>query len=282
VNPNTPLIFQSEHDQGEKKMPPAIDTVTATVTAAAAAGSAAAAVAGDSLIIRSTSGRVRLLNAWIDTDATGFVQITSPKLHDNTRGLRFRTAIHTPYPLLPFETMQDLYPVDTLAVTVASAAGAGKIDNTSLMVYYDDLSGVQQTLIDVPTLQKRKLETVTVEYAPGAPASGSTYSGLAAINAQSDLLKRGSSYALVGYQVSSTLVTLTIRGADSGNLRIPMPGFAPMGFVSATWFYDLANYYGLPLIPVFQANNSPAIFIEQISNDLLAAITASLIFVRLG
>ena len=264
-------------------MPPAIDTVTATVTAAAASpGSAAAAVTGDSLIVRSTSGRVRLLNCWIDTDALGFLQITSPKLHDNTRGIRFRTTAHNPFPLLPFEAMQDLYPVDTLAVTVASAAGAGKIDNAMMMIYYDDLSGVQQTLIDVPTLQKRKLETVTVEYAPGAPASGSTYSGLAAINAASDLLKRGSSYALVGYQVSANVTGLTIRGADSGNLRIPMPGFFPGGFISATWFYDLSNYFGLPLIPVFQANNSPAIFIEQISNDLLAAITASLIFVRLG
>jgi len=263
-------------------MPPAIDTVTATVTAAAATGSAAAAVSGDALIIRSTAGRVRLLNMWIDTDAAGFVQVTSPKLHDNTRGLRFRTTVHEPFPLLPYETMQDLYPVDTLAVTIASAAGAGKIDNTSLMIYYDDLSGVAQTLIDVPTLQKRKLETVTVEYAPGAPASGSTYSGLAAINAVADLLKRGSSYALVGYQVSANLTTLTIRGADSGNLRIPMPGYFPAGFASGTWFYDLANYFSLPLIPVFQANNSPAIFIEQISNDLLAAITASLTFVRLG
>src|SRR5882672_6938558 len=112
-------------------MPPAIDTVTATVTAAAA-------VAGDSLIIRSTASRVRLLNMWIDTDALGFVQVTSPKLHDNTRGLRVRTQVHQPFPLLPWETMQDLYPVDTLAATIASAAGAGKIDNLTLMVYYDD------------------------------------------------------------------------------------------------------------------------------------------------
>lgn len=263
-------------------MPPAIDTVTATVTAAAVAGSAAAAVSGDSLIVRSTAARVRLLNMWIDTDALGFVQVTSPKLHDNTRGIRVRTQVHEPFPLLPYETMQDLYPVDTLAVTIASAAGAGKIDNLTMMIYYDDILGVQQNLIDVPTLQKRKLETVTVEYAPGAPASGSAYSGLAAINAAADLLKRGSQYALVGYQVSANVTTLTIKGADSGNFRIPMPGYAPAGFASATWFYDLSMYYNLPLIPVFQANNSPGINIEQISNDLLAAITASLIFVRLG
>jgi hypothetical protein len=263
-------------------MPPAIDTITATVTAAAATGTAAAAVAGDSLVIRSTSGRVRLVNCWIDTDAAGFLQITSPKLHDNTRGLRFRTQVHQPMPLMPWEAMQDLYPVDTLAVTIASAAGAGKIDNAMLMVYYDDLSGVQQTLIDVATLEKRRLETVTVEYAPGAPASGSTYSGLAALTAQSDLLKRGSSYALVGGHVSANVTGITVRGADSGNLRLPIPGPAPFMDRSSTFFYDLSQYMNLPLIPVFQANNSPAIFIEQISNDLLAAITASLILVRLG
>lgn len=263
-------------------MPPAIDTITATVTAAAVAGSAAAAVTGDSLAIRSTTGRVRLVNAWLDTDAVGFVQITSPKLHDNTRGLRFVTQTHQPFPLLPFETMQDLYPVDQLAVTIGSAAGAGKIDNLMMMVYYDDLAGQNATLIDVPTLEKRRLETVTVEYKPGAPASGSTYSALKSITDQSDLLKRGSSYALVGYQVTANVTGLTIRGADSGNLRIPMPGFAPGGFVQASWFYDLSNYMAIPLIPVFQANNSPAIFIEQISNDLLASVNGTLIFVRLG
>src|SRR5260370_15977375 len=137
---------------------PAIDTITVTATAAAAAGSAAAAVAGDSLVIRSTASRVRLLNAWIDTDAAGFLQITSPKLHDNTRGLRFRTTVHQPFPLLPFEAMQDFYPVDTLAATIASVAGAGKIDNATLMVYYCNVQGVSQTLIDVKKLEARKLE----------------------------------------------------------------------------------------------------------------------------
>lgn len=263
-------------------MPPVIDTVTATVTAAAVAGSVAAAVTGDSLLVRATNARARLLNMWIDTDATGFVQVTSPKLHDVSRGIRYRTQVHNPFPLLPYEAMQDLYSTDQLSVTIASVAGAGKIDNLMMMIYYDDLAGAGAALIDVPTLQKRKLETVTVEYAPGAPASGSTYSGLAALNAQSDLLKRGFSYALVGYQVSANVTGLTIRGADSSNFRVPMPGYAPGGFAQGTWFYDLSMYYNLALMPVFQAANSAAIFIEQISNDLLAAITASLTFVRLG
>jgi hypothetical protein len=263
-------------------MPPVIDTVTATVTAAAVAGTPAAAVVGDSLLVRASSARARLLNMWIDTDALGFVQLTSPKLHDVSRGIRFRTTVHNPYPLLPYESMQDLYSTDQLSVTIASVAGAGKIDNLMMMIYYDDLTGAGAALIDTPTLEKRKQETVTVEYAPGAPASGSIYSGLAALNAQSDLLKRGFSYALVGYQVSANVTGITIRGADSSNFRVPMPGYFPSGFATGTWFVDISNYYGLALIPVFQATNSAAIFIEQISNDLLGVITASLIFVRLA
>src|SRR5260370_8505029 len=114
-------------------MPPAIDTITATVTAAAAGGTAAAAVAGDSLIVRSTSGRVRLLNAWIDTDALGFVQVTSPKLHDNTRGLRLRTQFHQPFPLLPFEAIQYLSPFNTLPLPGPNPPSPSHI-NTPLLL----------------------------------------------------------------------------------------------------------------------------------------------------
>jgi len=62
-------------------MPPAIDTVTATVTAAAAGRFSAAAVAGDSLIVRSTASRVRLLNCG-STRTLSLRAGPSPKLHD--------------------------------------------------------------------------------------------------------------------------------------------------------------------------------------------------------
>ncbi len=258
---------------------PAIDTVTATVTAAAAGGSAAAAVLGDSLALRSTGSRIRLLNAWIDTDALGFVQITSPKLHDNTRGIRLRTTVHQPFPLLPYETMQDLFPVDALAVTIASAAGAGKIDNLCMLLYYDDLQGPSGRYLSVGDLEKRRAETVTVEFSL-APTAGNIYSTATAITGLSDLLKRGSDYVLVGYKVDTEATAITIRGADTGNLRIGMPCDPAGGFYTGSWFYDLSLYTNLALMPMFAANNSPGIFIELVSNDLLATVKGSLIFVR--
>jgi len=266
-------------------MPPAIDTVSATVTAAAVepGGTAMAAVAGDSLTLRSTAGRIRLLNMWCDTDSPGFVQITSPKLSDATRGIRLRLTTHDPKPLLPWESMQDLFPVDVLAATLASVAGAGKIDNVSLMLYYDDLPGSAARFIDVPTLEKRKQELLCVE-STLTPAVGNAYSGLVALNALSDLGKAGSDYALVGYRAAGAAngTTITWRGADTGNYRVSGPADPQGSDYSATWFYNLSTWNNLPLIPVFAYNNKNGIFIEIVGNDLLSTVKLTSIFVRLA
>jgi hypothetical protein len=266
-------------------MPPALDTVHFTVTAAAVApgGSPMVAIAGDSLTLRSAAGAIQLLNMWCDTDALGFVQVTSPKLTDATRGLRFRLGVHDPSPLLPYQSLQGLYPVDVLAPTLASVAGAGKMDNLALLIYYADLPGSAARFIDVPTLSKRAAEIMTVESAL-APAVGNTYSGLVALNAASDLGKAGADYALVGYKCESagTATSITWRGADSGNYRVGGPAVMNNSQYTAKWFYDLADYNSIPLIPVFNYNNKAGVFIECVSNDLLAAVTVTSIFVRLA
>lgn len=266
-------------------MPPALDTIHATVTAAAVApgGSAMAAVAGDSLALRSTAGNIMLLNMWCDSDALGFVQVTSPKLTDATRGIRFRTGVHAVAPLLPYNSLQNLFPVDVLQATLASVAGAGKMDNLAMLVYYADLPGSAARFIDVPTLDKRAAEIMTVESAL-APAVGNVYSGLVALNAASDLGKAGADYALVGYVCESagSLTSVTWRGADSGNYRVSGPGAVNGSEWTSSWFYDLADYNAMPLIPVFNYNNKAGIFIECVSNDLLAAVTLTSIFTRLA
>jgi hypothetical protein len=62
-------------------MPPALDTISTTVTnaAAEAGGSAMAAVAGDSLTLRSSAERIRLINTWAQVQAAGFVMVSSPR-----------------------------------------------------------------------------------------------------------------------------------------------------------------------------------------------------------
>lgn len=266
-------------------MPPAIDTIHATVTAAAVepGGSAMAAVLGDSLALRSAAGTIQLLNMWADTDSPGFVQVTSPKLTDATRGIRFRLNTHDSRPLLPRDSNQFLFPVDVLAPTLASVAGAGKINNLAMLVYYADLPGSAARFIDVPTLDKNAKEYMTVE-STLTPAAGNVYSGTVALNALSDLGKAGSDYALIGYNCggAGNGTSITWRGADTGNYRVSGPCATIGADYTAQWFIELSAANAMPLIPVFAYNNKAGIFVEIVSNDLLGVIKVTSIFVRVS
>jgi hypothetical protein len=264
-------------------MPPALDTLTMTVTNAAAepGGTAMAAVAGDSLALRQAGTKILLLNLWAQVQAAGFLQVTSPKLTDATRGIRFRTAIADPKPLLPMQSIQPMYPVDVLAATLASAAGAGKIENATALIYYDDLPGSAARFIDVPTLTKRAQEYFTVESLI-TPTVGGTYSGTAALNVQSDLGKAGSDYALIGYRCAANACTITWRGADTGNYRVSGPADSAGGQYTGKWFYDLSDFNQMPLIPIFNYNNKQGIFVELVANDTLTVVKLTSIFARLA
>jgi hypothetical protein len=264
-------------------MPPALDTLTMTVTNAAAepGGTAMAAVAGDSLALRQAGSNIMLLNLWAQVQAAGYLQVTSPKLTDATRGIRFRTAIADPKPLLPMQSFQPMYPVDVLAATLASAAGAGKIENATALIYYADLPGSAARFIDVPTLAKRAQEYFTVESLI-TPTVGGAYSGTAALNVQSDLGKAGSDYALIGYRCAANGCTITWRGADSGNYRVSGPADSAGGQYTSKWFYDLSDFNAMPLIPVFNYNNKQGIFVELVANDALGVVKLTSIFARLA
>lgn len=246
-----------------------------------------AAVSGDSASLRQCNTpaggqAIYLLNAWCDTDSNGWVQVTSPKLSDATRGLRFRTSTHAVSPFIPRVGLQPMYPVDVLAPTLSSVAGAGKIDNLTLLLYYYDLLGSAARFVDFNFVNKNSKELLTVETIL-TPATGNIYANAQALNAQSDLGKAGSDYALIGYVASSAAsgTTITWRGADTGNYRVSGPCAVAGSEYTASWFYDLSEWNNLPMIPVFNYNNKAGIFIELLSNDLLTVVNVTSIFARL-
>jgi hypothetical protein len=261
-----------------------LDTLTAIVTAAAAgAGSPMVAAAGDSLAVRATNAgkTARLLNVWTQAQTAGIFQITSPKLHDNTRGLRFREPVTDPKPLLPYGVSQTLFQTDTLSLTMSGAATAGNIDSATLLIYYDDIQGGESRLISFEDMKKRLVELVTVENTITAGAGGG-YTGSEAINAESDLLKSDSDYALLGYRVGINCCSVTWRGADTSNFRVSGPGDNLNGDGTAEWFANLAKAFAMPLIPVFNSNNRAGILMEVVQNQAAAAVTVSSIFGRLA
>jgi len=261
----------------------AIDTITATVTAAAAGGSAMTAAAGDSLIVRSIppDKKAWLLNLWADVQTTLFYQLTSPRLHDNTRGLRFRTLISEVVPNLPMGVRQQLFDQDTLALTLAGAAVAGDIESVSLLVYYEDLKGADARFIDYDTLMKRGVEMVTVENTITTGAGGG-YTGGEAINAESDLFKGNQDYALMGYRVGVECASVCWRGADTGNLRVAGPGNELNGELTSSWFVNLSRAHGFPLIPVFNSANRAGVTIDAVQDENAAAVPVTSIFMRLA
>lgn len=262
---------------------PALDLVTANATAAAAAGSAMTAVAGDSLVVRAIPGGkpAKLIQTWTDVQTAGFFMITSPRLHDATRGLRFRTVISEPKPLLPSPSLQPLYEQDVLSLTLAEAAVAGDIGVACMLIYYPELQGVDARLIDEATLMKRGVEMVTVEQTITTVAGGG-YTGAEAVNSESDLLKANTDYALVGYRVQTECGAVAWRGADTGNLRVGGPGDDLGADYTRDWFIWLSRLNSLPMIPVFNSANRAGIIVDCAQDENAAAVQVHSIFVRLA
>lgn len=261
----------------------AIDTVSATVTAPGAVVTAMAAVAGDSLVTRNAplSKPPICIAIWAKSQASGVLQFTHPSGHDQVRDLRFRHVAATPINLLPFTLNEGMQPQELITLSMSGSAVGGQTELAHLMMYYTELGGILARLIDKPTLVSRMTELVTIEDTTTATLA-STYSGPRALNAGSDLLIANTDYALLGYSLGAVCGCLTIRGADSGNLRIPMPGFSGNNVSGFNWFVWLSEETGLPLIPVFNSANKAGIFIENVQDQALAAVPFSLLFARLS
>jgi hypothetical protein len=223
----------------------------------------------------------QLLNTWAvhQTGALGVVvadNIRSPRMHDSTQGIRLMNistaaiALQTAaVPQLPVGQSQPLVSQDTLSVMLMGTAAGGDIENRMIMIYYPSLPGSEQNLIGYLELQKRLVNLVTVQTGLTACLLTAVYGGAVALNATFDLLKANTNYALLGGWGSATASTpcgFTLRGTDTGNLRVAIPGH-PSPLVARSWFVDNARAYGLPMIPVINSANKAGTFIESVSDE---------------
>lgn len=264
-------------------MPKALELVTSVVTFSNNVATAAAALAGNTLTVRNArpDSQVLLVNAWADYQFAGTLSIRSPRLHDNVRGLRFDIVAGDLHPLLPPYPLQRLYPQDQLTVEVTTADAAGDLEYVCMLLYYESLDGSDARLIDAETLRRRAVNLVTVEstLATGATAA---YGGAEAINAESDLLKANTDYALIGYYVDTECAAVRWSGADIANMGVGGPGEPGLRESTRKWFLRLAEDSGLPLIPVFNSANRAGIQIDAAQDENGADTTVVSIFAELG
>jgi hypothetical protein len=249
-------------------MPPALDTVTSTGTAIGATLAATTIVSGDSFTIKNAplSSDVFLLNFWVDNQVAGQVRLRSPKFHDNVDAIRSRVQIGVLKPILPMGAPQKLWPQDTEIVELAGSAVAGDIESVVQTIYYADLPGQQQRLFTWDAIRPKIKHLVGMRL---AITIGSTagYNGARAINADVDLLQANTDYAVLGMTTDTETAAICLRGPDTGNLRVAVPGEPDLTEDTMWWFRLLSMHYNLPLIPVINSANKGATLIDVAGDE---------------
>jgi hypothetical protein len=240
---------------------------------------------GNTLTVRNTdlTTPVALLSLWAFNNGAGAFRVRSPRLHDNQQGIRVQVSATTPVPRYPrWGFQQRLIPQDTLTAEITGSVTAGKIEQGALLIYYTNLPGINGRFISSDTLVRRGVNMMgqTVTITTGAVGG---FSGQVAVNSGSglDQWKANTDYALIGYLVDTNCCALRVQGIDSGNMGVGGPGLASNPDLTSYWFGWLSTYYGIPVIPVFNAANKFAILVDAAQNDGGAAVIATLFFVEL-
>jgi hypothetical protein len=232
---------------------------------------------GDSLGIRSfdVSKKAWLIDMWALNDtASGVLRIRSPRMHDNVQGIRQRILNNNTEPLLSGAGLtlfpQRLYSQDLL---IAEQSGsAANIDTGHIVVMYDDLPGVAARLIDNNTLAQNGVNRIGQEVTITPGAASGQYGGAVAINATNDNFKANTDYALIGATTDVRIGVIGVRGADVGNLRVPIPAEPSQRHICTNYFARLTAAIGQPMIPVFNSANKFSILCD--GTGLTGALTA--------
>jgi hypothetical protein len=257
----------------------ALEVISGSVTGAGATITASTPASGDSFAMRNTdlSKKIWLMDAWGYNDtAAGLLRIRSPRLHDNVQGIRMRVVNNLTSPLLSgaadFIYTQRLYPQDVL--TVEQTGSAANIDTAHLLILYDDVPGISGRFIDNATLMAAGINRVGQEVSVTTTAASANYTGAVAINVTNDNFKPNTDYAILGVETDVRVGTIGIKGADTGNVRVGIPGEPSVRHVFANWFQRLSKAYSRALIPVFNSAAKGSILVDCTGHT--AAITAVL------
>lgn len=262
----------------------ALEMITGFNTApGVAAYVALVAAAGDAFAIRNgvEGKKIRLLQMWAQNNVAGAIRIRSPRLHDNTRGICERVNAVAAVPLLGMGSEQLMYPNDVFIAENMGSAVAGNIESGFFLFEYEDLPGCDAHLIDLAALAARGVNVVTQECAIVTGAGGG-YTGPMAFNATFDILKADTEYALLGITGNIASGAICLRGPDTSNLRIGVPGDLIHRDIGRDWFRSLTMAHGRPLIPVINYSNKAGTTVDAVQNQGAGTVVAVFNLVELA
>lgn len=232
----------------------AMEIITGRVTNPGATLTALTANTGNAFTVRafSDSSTAWLEGIWAQQATAGVVRVRSPKLHDSTQGIRYRTPAAVIRNFIADPSASRLYSTDVL--TVEQSGGGAEVDSAALMIYYDDLPGGDQQLALWEQVKPSIVNLLTIEVAITGPATSGDWSAGNAINSTFDLLKADTRYAIFGYQTDAEVLAVGLAGADTSNYRVGGPGcIEPLE--TRDWFIRQSMMTGRPHIPIINSNN---------------------------
>ncbi len=270
-------------EQGGVYRGPALELLTGIATAPSTTFTAVTMASGNSNAVRNCDPNkmTRLLEAWADNQAAGNLRVRSPNLHDAVQGIRLGIIAGNVVPLLPTIGGQRLVPQDVLTIELTGSATAGDIETGCLLVYYEDLPGIAGRFLTPADLKARIKNVFTVENTLATGTAGG-YSGEEAINAEFDLFKANTDYAILGYLVSAECAAVRWRGADTGNLGVGGPGDSGNYALTQEWFVRLSRLFEQALIPVFNSANKAGFLIDAAQDENGADVTVTTICAELA
>jgi len=247
---------------------PALDTVTSTGTAIGATLAASTIASGDSFTIKNAplNADVRLIAFWTDHQVAGEVRIRSPKFHDNVDAIRARAQIGVLKSLMPLGAYQRLYPQDTEIVEISGSAVAGDIESVVQQIWYSELPGQAARLTTWDGIKDKLRHVLGVRLAITLGTTAG-YNGARAINADVDLLKANQDYAVLGMTTNTEAAAVCLRGPDTANLRVSVPGEPDLTEDTAWWFVLLNRWLNLPTIPIINSANKGATLIDCVNDE---------------
>lgn len=246
----------------------AMEVLSGFVTAPSTTPTAWTMAAGNSLTVRNASPNsgIFLINLWAANQVAGVLRVRSPQLHDNVQGMRFEVGVSNVKPLFPVGVKQGLQAQDTLIAEQSGSGVTADIESGSLLIYYDDLPGINGRFISASELENSVKSIVSVQNTLSSGTSGG-YSGEEAITAETDLLHANTDYALLGMTNIVECCTIRYRGTDFGNLGVGIPGADLSPEITSNFFLHLSKQLNIPCIPVFNSANKDSILLDCLQDE---------------
>jgi hypothetical protein len=210
----------------------------------------------DSLRVKSVKDRSKiwLRQAWNLNQTAGQMLIRSPRMHDVGDNITTGAPAANPVNLLNSIYFEQLYPQDLIDIRLSGSGTAGDLEFAAWLTEYEDLEGIDQSLIDIAELTRRGEHVFSIRNTIATPTSGN-WATAEALNLEIGNFKANTEYAILGYQVDTNCIAVAYRGTQTGNLRYGGPGNKDKVFLTREFFADLARAYGGRCIPKFNASN---------------------------